>query len=107
MKVLSLKTYRRHNCSSQHRTARTFAKCVFRRAAWMVGDGPYALIAWCQVPTVSLWDTYEDALSSKRVIDEFGCGHACNATQRGSLASPVHEIAYLDTAQQEPRKASR
>lgn len=70
--------YRRHNCTKKHRTARTFMKCAIRRAVWIWGEGEYALIAWCGVPTVMLHETREQAEWSEEQIDRYGCGHECD-----------------------------
>ncbi|WP_280298760.1 hypothetical protein [Nocardia neocaledoniensis] len=70
--------YKRHNCEKKHRTARTFMKCAIRRAAWVQGEGPYALIAWCGVPTVMLHPTLEAAEWSEEMIDRYACGSKCN-----------------------------
>jgi hypothetical protein len=45
-------------------------------AAWVSGDGPYALVAWCRVPTVTLWTTRDKA---KRVLADLdACGQRCH-----------------------------
>lgn len=81
-----MKTYRRHNCERQHRTFNVLARCMVPRAAWVDGEGEFALIAWCRVPTVSLWTDLADAESSKQMIDRMACGGFC----RGR-----HEIVRL------------
>lgn len=81
-----MKTYRRHNCTRNHRTYRTAMKCMIPRAAWITGEGEYALIAWCRVPTISLWKSIEDAESSKEFIDGYACGGRC---------SRRHEIVHI------------
>jgi hypothetical protein len=84
-----LKVYRRHNCDAQHRNTRTFMRCAIPRAAWVVGDGPYALIAWCRVPTVSLWHDKVDALEHLHHMSQPGgaCGGRCNRR---------HEVVYVN-----------
>jgi hypothetical protein len=72
-----MKTYRRHNCTARHRTTRTFMACAIPRAAWVMGEGEYASIAWCHTPTVILWDTLAEAESAKAMIDSTGCGGRC------------------------------
>lgn len=74
----STTVYRRHNCKRRHRTTRTFMKCAIPRAAWVWGDGEYALIAWCGVPTVMLHETLERAEWSEEQIDRYGCGSKCD-----------------------------
>lgn len=73
-----MKTYRRHRCDAKHRTTRTFMWCAIPNACWIVGDGPYALIAWCRVPSVTLWRTLAEAEASKTDIDRHSCGGMCN-----------------------------
>lgn len=83
---MSYKLYRRHNCTRRHRTWRTAADCIWPRAEWVTGDGPYALLAYCHVLTVTLWDDPDDAEHQKRIIDATACGHACSRN---------HEIIQL------------
>jgi len=53
------------------------AKKLFPDAAWVCGDGRYALVAFCRDTTVALYKTMEEAEAQKSVIDEFGCGGLC------------------------------
>jgi hypothetical protein len=64
-------------------------QCAIPRAAWVDGDGPYAVIAWCRVPTVTLWRELADAERAKATIDHSACGGLC----RGR-----HDIVYVDLA---------
>lgn len=70
--------YKRHRCEKKHRSARTFMKCAIPRAVWIRGEGSFALIAWCEVPTVTLHKTVELAESAKERIDCSACGHMCH-----------------------------
>lgn len=70
-----IKTYRRHGCTSKHRTYNKFCCCAFKRAAWVSGEGPFALIAWCSIPTISLWPTREHAEAA--LADLGFCGGRC------------------------------
>ena len=72
-----MKTYREHNCARKHRTYAALAKCMFPRAAWVHGEGSYACLARCNVLTVVLWATEEDANKRKADIDRGGCGGFC------------------------------
>jgi hypothetical protein len=47
-------------------------------AAWIDGDGPFALLARCRTLTVTLWGTRDEAERQKSIIDGTGCGDACN-----------------------------
>lgn len=49
-----------------------------RRARWINGDGPYALLAWCKTLTVTLYDSLEEAEKKKNNIDQIGCGGECS-----------------------------
>lgn len=74
-----MKTYTQHECTAKHRTYTKFIECAIgrRRLAWVTGEGEYALIAWCDVPTVSLYSEVADALKQMHLIDSTACGHAC------------------------------
>lgn len=83
-----MKTYRQHRCNSNHRTFVKFIECAIgrRRLAWVAGEGQYALIAWCDVPTVTLYDDIAEAEKQKSIIDSTACGHACRRS---------HEVVRL------------
>jgi hypothetical protein len=49
-----------------------------RRAAWITGKGPFAVLAHCRVLTVTLWTSLEKAQAAKKQIDEHACGGRCN-----------------------------
>lgn len=83
-----MKIYRNHRCESQHRTAVTFLKCAIRRLEWVHGTGDLALIAWCKVPTITLYEATDHALAAKEMIDATGCGGRCHGD---------HEIVYIST----------
>lgn len=84
----SFKKYRRHNCTKAHRSPRTMARCVWRRAIWIHGNGHFACVAYCGRGTsVLLCPTIEAARGAKAAIDNAGCGGFCSA--RG------HEIVQL------------
>jgi hypothetical protein len=72
-----MKTYRRHNCERRHRTWSTFAQCIWPRAVWIAGDGPYACVAYCRQTTVMLHRTAVAAAEAKRTIDSDACGGRC------------------------------
>lgn len=75
-------TYRRHRCARRHRTYATFAKCNWPRAAWIAGTGPFAVIAYCRVTTITLHHEVEDAQAALAVIDGGGCGGRCRRHHR-------------------------
>lgn len=76
------KVYRQHGCE-RHRTFQTIAKCMFKRAAWIHGEGEYALISWCRPITISLYDDEVDALDAHLALADLGCGGRCRFAPRG------------------------
>lgn len=70
-----VKVYRRCRCTRKHRTFRTWAVCAYPRAAWVVGEGEFALIAWCSTTTISLWPTLEGAHEALAGLG--ACGGRC------------------------------
>ena len=82
-----MKVYRDHNCGRQHRTWTALAHCMFQRAAWIAGDGPFAVIAWCGVSSVTLHRTAEAGQHALEVVDATGCGGRCVRH---------HDLARLD-----------
>lgn len=76
--MASYKKYRQHYCSSSHRSYRTMAKCMWKRAVWVTGEGPFAVLAHCRVLSVTLHKTPEAAEAAKKTIDSTACGGACN-----------------------------
>jgi hypothetical protein len=89
-----MKIYRRHRCSAQHRTFRTFANCVWPRAAWVHGEGPFALVAYCgRRVTVSLHATADAAEENKWLIDDTACvGSCCRSHEIIRLADPAARV---------------
>jgi hypothetical protein len=63
------------------------ARLRWPKVAWVEGNGRYALLAWCDVLTVTLWSTEYEAQKQKRFIDRTGCCGEC--TNR-------HEIVDLE-----------
>jgi len=82
-----MKVYRRHPCGRRHRTWRALAGCMFQRAAWIAGDGPYAVLAWCGVTSVTLHPDETAAAQALEVVDGSGCGGRCTRD---------HELVRLD-----------
>lgn len=83
-------------CRVRHRTHTTLAKCIYRYAVWVYGDGPYASLAYCNQLSVELHPTLEGAQAAKQQIDRTGCGHACHRD---------HRIVYLDLEAHRVRRA--
>jgi len=73
-----MKVYRRHYCTRRHRNYHTLARCVWPRAEWIAGDGPYATLAYCRVLTVELHRTREAADKALSEVERWGCGGRCH-----------------------------
>lgn len=69
-----MKLYTQHRCARRHRSTDAFIRCAIPRHAWVSGHGNVALIAWCDVPSISLWP---DADSAEHALADLRCGHAC------------------------------
>ena len=54
------------------------AKRRWKKAEWIDGEGPYAVLAHCRVLSISLHETQEAAEKSKQAIDRYGCGGDCS-----------------------------
>ena len=75
---MTMKTWRQHNCTRQHRTYNKLARCMVPHAEWVTGEGPYAVISWCTVPTIRLRQTIAEAETARERIDLTGCcGEGC------------------------------
>lgn len=74
-------------CPIRHRTWATLARCRWPRAAWIAGEGPFAVTALCRPLTVTLHPTVEAAEAELAFIAEHGCGHTCTG---------AHELIRLD-----------
>lgn len=79
-----LKVYRRCTCSAKHRTYRTLARCCWPGHVWIVGEGPFATVSYCQnrgvryrTITVMLHPTEVQAREALAQIDTGGCGGGC------------------------------
>jgi hypothetical protein len=55
----------------------THARRHWPRAIWVRGQGPIALLAWCNKLSVTLHAEHEVAEAVKAMIDRHGCGHRC------------------------------
>jgi hypothetical protein len=76
-----------HHCGRHHRTFTALANCMLPRACWIVGDGPFAVIAWCGSTSVRLYSDLEAAVRARSSIDASGCGGRCVGH---------HEVVRLD-----------
>lgn len=87
----------RCNCNRVHRSDLSFAECCWPRAVWIIGAGPFALLAHCRELSISLHRTRAHAEHDKALIDKTGCCGMCHGkheiieiirTPRESTATP-------------------
>ena len=64
------------------------AKKRWGKAASITGNGRYALVARCDVTTITLWADLNIAKSSQKVNELMACGEMCSGT-------PGHQIVDL------------
>lgn len=80
-------------CHKCHQGWRTYSRCRFPSAVWIIGNGPIAVLAWCDVLTVSLRDDMESATATLDWIARSRCGHACtgnhNVVDVRAVAHPI------------------
>ncbi len=82
-----------HSCGRTHRGYQSLAECTWSDAFYVVGDGPFALLAHCDMFTVTLYETVLEARRRKRRLDEQSCGKTCEG---------AHELAALVDVDDEP-----
>lgn len=58
------------------------ARRIWKRAVWVRGQGPFAVVAYCNQTSVSLHAELADAQASRAFIDRTGCGHRCYRDHR-------------------------
>lgn len=72
-----MKVYRNHRCGRKHKSEAAFLRCAFPTLSWVVGDGNYAVIAWCRTPTVTLWLKTDLAQAALTELNALACGGRC------------------------------
>lgn len=79
-----------HSCGRTHRGYQSLAECTWPDAGYVVGDGPFALLARCDLFTVSLYETSAEAHRRKRLLDDRGCAMTCEG--RHELTGLVGDV---------------
>lgn len=88
-----------HHCGRTHRGYQSLAECTWPEAAYVVGDGPFALLARCDLFTVSLYESADEARRRTRALDARGCGKTCEGLHEliGLLGTdPLDPLPPLD-----------
>lgn len=103
--VYRIKVRKSHNCLHVHHTWRAAARCMWRPRL-VHGDGPYALIIPCGLPTVHLFPTASQAVRARTWLGD--CGSWCAGGHRvvriAASSMPAHR-RYL-TIRAMPGKGS-
>lgn len=86
-----------HHCGRTHRGFQSLAECTWPDAAYITGDGPYALVAHCDMLTVALYETAIEAGRARQRLKAVGCGRTCE--RRHQLAVLVDDPQLLAFSQ--------
>jgi hypothetical protein len=97
-----MSTYRRHHCTHTHRTHHATAKCIWRNAEWIKGEGPYAVLAYCSVLTITLHATEQSANDAINEIGETGCGEKCEGEHSLTEFAPLGQMRPATHGQATP-----
>lgn len=77
------------------------ARAWWPKAEWVIGKGRWATLAYCDVLTVMLHATEEDAEKALKFIGRIGCGHRCHrahhlvdldGSKPADLPNPYEEV---------------
>lgn len=82
-----MKRYTKHQCECRHKSVQTFLRCAYPSAAWVVGDGSYAVITYCRTPTITLWPKPDLAQAALTELNALACGGRCTGR---------HEIVQIE-----------
>lgn len=88
-----IRRYESCNCTKRHRTFRAMARCIWRRACWITGNGPYASVSNCGATTVMLYSDMLAAHKALEFIDELGCGGQCFGNHTLFLIGQIGDAA--------------
>lgn len=66
-----------HGCGRVHHSFPGLAACIWPDAGYCVGDGGHALVAHCDIESVSLYPTRAQAERHLAELDTNGCGRSC------------------------------
>lgn len=81
-----------HGCGRIHYGYQSLAECRWPDAAYVTGDGAFAVLSRCDLLAVSLYDTRAEARRRHRRLEEQGCGRACEG--RHELVVLVQQEAW-------------
>ena len=79
-----------HGCGRTHHGYQSLAECRWPEAAFVTGDGPWALIAKCDMVSVALYESREEARRRRKRLDTVGCGRTCDG---------LHDVVDLAQAE--------
>lgn len=76
-----------HGCGRTHHCWQSLAECTWPEAAFVTGEGPFALVARCGMVSVALYATAAEARRRWKRMDTVGCGRGC---------VHHHDVVHLD-----------
>jgi len=76
-----------HGCGRTHHCWQAVAECTWPDAAFVTGDGPFALVARCDMVSIALYETAHEVQRRWKRMDTIGCGRRCEHR---------HEVVVLD-----------
>lgn len=79
-------TYRAHRCRRRHKLYRAMARCIWKRAWIITGEGPFVMRCCGPNPDLWLFETEVSAVYAGKLFDRCRCGPYCK---------PPHQIAQL------------
>lgn len=80
--TLAVPVWTEHPCRREHATERGFLRCKVPGLKWCTGRGPWALVAWCGSPTITLHGTETEAMDRASVLAATRCGSACRGAHQ-------------------------
>lgn len=92
-----------HHCDHLHRTERAFVRCAFRPRIRVAGEGPFAVLATCDLPSVVLHETFEQAVVTMGNLNRNGCGPRCRDRHEYARVTLPHPTLDTTTETREDR----
>lgn len=84
-----------HGCGRTHRGYQSLAECCWPGAAYVTGDGPFAVVSRCGLLEVSLHASREEARRRHARLEQHGCGRCCEGRHEvAELVQPASSSAF-------------
>lgn len=82
-----------HGCGRVHHSFAATAACVWPGAGYVIGDGGFALVAHCDIESVTLYPSRAIALEHLADLERDGCGMQCKGDHEVVTLVPQQAIA--------------